>query len=116
MMRGNKPENTDFVNKLLTDKEVLDIDQHSTGSKQLYRKGDAVVWVSEMPDTGDLNGALFNLGDNAQEQSVTYADLGIKGSWQAKDLWTGEEQGTTKVMIKQAIQPHGTVLLRLHKK
>ncbi|OMP77023.1 hypothetical protein [[Flexibacter] sp. ATCC 35208] len=116
MMRGNKPENTDFVNKLLTDKEVLIIDQHSTGSKQLYRKGDAVVWVSEMPDTGDLNVALFNLGDNAQEQSVTYADLGIKGSWQAKDLWTGEEQGKTKVMIKQAIQPHGTVLLRLHKK
>ncbi|WP_343668968.1 hypothetical protein [Chitinophaga sp.] len=69
-----------------------------------------------MPDTGDWNVALFNLGDNAQEQLVTFADLGIKDSWQTKDLWMGKEQGTTKGLIKQTVQPHGTVLLQLHKK
>ena len=112
MMGGNMPENTDFVNKLLTNKDVLDIDQHSADNRQLYRKGDECVWVSTMPDTKDMNVALFNLSDSVQVQTVSFA----KGRWEAKDLWTGEQKGIVNGTVKATVPPHGTVLLRLHKK
>ena len=115
MMGGNMPENTEFVKQLLTNKDVLDIDQHSINNRQLYRKGDAVVWVSQMPGTNSWNVAFFNLGDDPQEVSVNFSDLGIKGSWQVKELWSQRTAGVAKNSFKQQINPHGTALFRLTK-
>lgn len=115
MMGGNMPENTEFVKQLLTNKDVLDIDQHSINNRQLYRKGDAVVWVSQMPGTNSWNVAFFNLGDDAREVSVNFSDLGIKGSWQVKELWSQRAAGVAKNSFKQQINPHGTALFRLTK-
>jgi hypothetical protein len=116
MMGGNMPENTDFVKQLLTNKDVLDIDQHGINSRQLYRKENAVVWVSQMPGTDSWNVAFFNLGDESQEISVDFSVLGIKGSWQVKDLWQQTSAGGAKNSFKQRINPHGTALFRLSKK
>jgi hypothetical protein len=116
MMGGNMPENTDFVKQLLTNKDVLDVDQHSINSRQLYRKENAIVWVSQMPGTGAWNIAFFNLGDEAQDISVDFSALGIKGSWQVKDLWQQTSAGVAKNSFKQKINPHGTALFRLSKK
>lgn len=115
MMGGNMPENTPFVEKLLTNKELLDINQHSINNKQLYRKDNLVVWVSQMPDTGDWNIAFFNLNDDAREVAINFSDLGIKGRWQVKDLWTLQAAGIAKNSFKQEVKPHGTALFRLSK-
>jgi hypothetical protein len=114
MMGGNMPENTPFVEQLLTNKDVLDIDQHSINNRQLYRKGNAVVWVSQMPDM-TWNVALFNLGDTAQEVSVNFSDLGIKGRRKVKDLWMQRSAGTASNSFKQLVSAHGTGLFRLSK-
>jgi hypothetical protein len=116
MMGGNMPENTDFVKQLLTNKDVLDIDQHGINSRQLYRKENAVVWVSQMPGTSSWNVAFFNLGDEPQEISIDFSALGIKGNWQVKDLWQQTSAGIAKNSFKQRINPHGTALFRLSKK
>jgi hypothetical protein len=116
MMGGDMPENTDFVKQLLTNKDVLDIDQHGINSRQLYRKENAVVWVSQMPGTDSWNVAFFNLGDESQEISIDFSALGIKGNWQVKDLWQQTSAGGAKNSFKQRINPHGTALFRLSKK
>lgn len=116
MMGGNMPENTAFVKQLLTNKDVLDIDQHSINNRQLYRKDDLVVWVSQMPGTGDWNIAFFNLNDTAREVSVNFSDLGIKGSWKVKNIWTQQPAGTAKNSFKHEVRPHGTALFRLSAK
>lgn len=115
-MGGNMPENTPFVEQLLTNKDVLDIDQHSINNRQLYRKGDAVVWVSQMPGNDSWNIAFFNLGEQALPMTVAFSELGIKGSWQLKDLWLQQSAGVAKNSLSKSVEAHGTALFRLTKK
>jgi hypothetical protein len=68
-----------------------------------------------MPGTNTWNVAFFNLGENALSMSVDFSDLGIKGSWQVKDLWSQRPAGVAKNSFKQTVNPHGTALFRLTK-
>ncbi|MCX6345990.1 MAG: NPCBM/NEW2 domain-containing protein [Armatimonadetes bacterium] len=60
MFGGHLPKNDDFTLALITNPEVLDVNQHSSGGKQLYRKGDMIAWVADVPNSKDKYLALFN--------------------------------------------------------
>jgi len=57
---GDMPKNDDFTLKVLTNDEVLAVDQHSTNNKQVYRRDDLVAWVADEPGTANKYVALFN--------------------------------------------------------
>ncbi len=63
MMGGNMPDNDDFTLSLLTNDEVLAVDQHSMGGHQLFRNDDLIAWVADMPQSTDKYLALFNAND-----------------------------------------------------
>src|SRR3546814_12688461 len=48
---------------LLTNPEVIAVDQTSEDGHQLFREGNRVGWAAREPGTGDPYLALFNLGD-----------------------------------------------------
>src|SRR3546814_5272669 len=48
---------------LLTNPEVIAVDQTSEDGHQLFREGNRVGWAAREPGTGDTYLALFNLGD-----------------------------------------------------
>lgn len=50
----------DWTVKLLTNKEVLKVNQNSLNNRQLSRKGDHIVWVADVPKSKDKYVALFN--------------------------------------------------------
>ena len=53
-----------FTLGLLTNSEVLAVNQSSTGNRQLSRKDDLIVWTAEVPNSRDRYVALFNAQDN----------------------------------------------------
>ncbi len=117
MMGGNMPENTEFVKNLLTNNEVLDVNQKGYEARQLYRKDEMVVWVSKVPGSKDLNVALFNLSKEAKNVPVDFAQLGLKGSsFTVRDLWAKKEMGSFKKTFAQKINSHGAGLYRIHVK
>jgi len=61
MFGGDLPSNDEFTLSLLTNPEVLAVDQHSRNNKQLFRDKGKVAWVADAPDGGKYL-ALFNLG------------------------------------------------------
>jgi hypothetical protein len=61
MFGGDLPSNDSFTLSLLTNPEVLAVNQHSSNNRQLYRAGDRVAWVADAPGGGKYL-ALFNLG------------------------------------------------------
>ncbi len=54
-----------FTRRLLTNPEVLAVNQHSTNNHQLARHDDLIVWVADVPGSRDRYVALFNAQDNS---------------------------------------------------
>jgi alpha-galactosidase len=97
MFGGDLPGNDAFTLSLITNKDVLEVNQHSINGKQIFRENDLIAWASDDPKTGDKFLALFNASDKlpvvdskaiwkseqitheAADQSVN-VDLDIKGA------------------------------------
>ena len=47
MFGGDLPSNDDFTLSLLTNDEVLNVDQNSRHSRQLFQRGDQIAWISD---------------------------------------------------------------------
>jgi hypothetical protein len=102
----------DWTLQLVTNREVLAVDQDGHGQKQALREGDLVAWTSA--GSGKVKYlALFNLGDGALPVEKTYASLGLgTQAYRSRELWTNAQTGkATKVNV--TLPAHGCVLLKL---
>jgi len=118
MFGGNLPDNDDFTLSLITNKDVLDVNQHSTNGKQLFRDNDFIAWTADDPKSGDKYLALFNARDSSAsaEISVKFKLIGLTGAHAVKDLWTGENLGNFTDSFVSTINRHGAGLYRIHLK
>ncbi len=106
-----------FAETLLTNREVLFVDQHSTGNHLLAGVGEPgrdVVWRSDEPKGGKRSFvAAFNVGDTPLDYNYAWKQLGLKGSeHRVRDLWQAEELGHMKE-LKGTLPPHGAALFRI---
>jgi hypothetical protein len=101
---------------LITNKDVLNVNQRSINGKQLFRKNDLIAWTADDPKNGDKYLALFNASDsvNVAEISVSFEQLGLTGSHSVKDLWSGEKLGKFGNSFSKTINRHGAGLYRIH--
>ena len=100
--------------RLLTNKEVLGVNQNSTGNCQLFRTESSVAWIADVPGTNDKYLALFNIGE-ANDESITVdlAGLGFKKPVSMRDLWAKEELGDFRNEFSAIIEPHGAGLFKI---
>jgi alpha-galactosidase len=113
IMGGNLTLLDDWTTSLLTDPEVIAVDQHSRDNHAAINTENAAVWLAR-PQTG--NGyylALFNLEDAPQTLAYSWNNLGLTGSkYSLRDLWERKELGrAASIAVKLA--PHACVLYRL---
>lgn len=103
--------------RLLTNKEVLEVNQNSTGNHQLFRTESHIAWMADVPGTKDKYIAVFNIGENS-DQSVTIdlAELGLKQKVSIRDLWAGKEVGDFKDEFSSTIESHGAGLFKISMK
>jgi hypothetical protein len=111
-----------FTLSLLTNDEVLAVNQHSGNNHQLFRTdGGLVAWVADVPGSKDKYLAVFNTGDAAAGSArgaavpvhVRLADLGLSGGVQVRDLWAGKDLGVVHDTLVAALPFHGARLYRL---
>ena len=60
IMGGHMPDNDEFTLALMTNDEVLAVNQASSNNKQLFNTNNQVVWVADVPGSKDKYVALFN--------------------------------------------------------
>ncbi len=71
-----------LTTKLLTNRNVLNVNQHSTNNRQVSRDKNLVVWAADVPNSKDKYVALFNAqsnGDGLDLQNADYASPVIAG-------------------------------------
>lgn len=78
---------------LLTNTEVLAVNQAGLAPKAIYAGSKNPIWWSKNPD-GSLNVALFNLNDAPLINTIDFGNLGFDGSAKIHNLWTHADLGS----------------------
>lgn len=100
--------------KLLTNREVLDVNQNSKNNRQLSRDDDKVVWVADIPGSDDKYVAIFNLSDENQVQiSVSLDQLGLSGKVTIRNLWEKRDLGSFQDSFSFRVNAHQSLLLKV---
>ena len=114
MMGGDLPTLDAFTLFLLTNEEVLAVDQKSTGNHELFARGNHLAWSADVPGTPDKYLAVFNLADNAPaEIAVSWRELGLGGKCAVRDLWQRKSLGLFADRFAPVIKPHAAGLYRI---
>jgi alpha-galactosidase len=106
----------DFTLSLLTDDEVLDVNQDPLAcqASRVFRdEGSRVeIWAKKLEDGSKAVG-LFNRGNAAAFVTAKWSDLGIAGRQNARDLWRHQDVGTFDGDFHAAVPRHGVVLVKI---
>ncbi len=114
MFGGNLPDNDDFTLSLLTNDEVLEVNQKAIASRQLFARENLVAWVAEAPGARAKYVAVFNVGDTTDEEvRVNWADLGLAGKCAVRDLWAHRDIGAMDGGTVFRVKPHAAALYRV---
>jgi alpha-galactosidase len=103
----------DFTLNLLTNDEVLAVDQDALGkgARKVFEKDKIQVWVKELEDGKKAIG-IFNLGDKATKTTINFADIKLHAQLMLRDLWRQQNLGVFKNSFTTSIPSHGVVLLK----
>jgi alpha-galactosidase len=104
----------DFTLSLLTNDEIIEVDQDPLGKPghRISQSDSLEVWVKQMEDGSRVTG-LFNRGDKKANVTAQWIDLGITGKQKVRDLWRQKDLGKYNDKISADVAPHGVVMLRL---
>ncbi|HEY0804733.1 MAG TPA: fibronectin type III domain-containing protein, partial [Pseudonocardiaceae bacterium] len=97
---------------LLTNDEVIAVDQAGNPAKPVSQTSDQQVWSARNPD-GSLTVALFNLGGAAATVSANWNELGIGGVAGVRDLWSHQNLGDAFGSVSATLPSHGSRLLHI---
>ena len=99
------------IEAMVTNPEVIAVDQHSTGNRPVIVTTDTVIWTAfegEVPLV-----AVFNLSDSPATITESWKALGLdRSSYRVRDLWQREELGTQS-SLRVSAPPHGSFLFGL---
>jgi alpha-galactosidase len=122
-----------FTLNLLTNDEVLAIDQDALGkqARLASAQGGEVtlhhptstktkprnfprgqVWLKELEDGSRAMG-LFNLGDEPMKVKADFSELKLEGRQTVRDLWRQTDLGAFENAYESEVAPHGVVLVKL---
>ncbi|HEY8994530.1 MAG TPA: Melibiase subfamily [Lacunisphaera sp.] len=66
MHGGDLTKTDDFTLSLLTNAEVLAINQNSTNNRPLFDRDELIAWTADVPDSADKYLAVFNVRDRVR--------------------------------------------------
>jgi alpha-galactosidase len=104
----------DFTLNLLTNDEVLAIDQDELGKEavEVAKTGGTRVYAKPLQDGSKAVG-LFNLSEGSTIVSVDWKTLDIRGAQTVRDLWRQKDLGIFRDRFQATIPAHGVVLIRV---
>ncbi|RIV82319.1 glycoside hydrolase family 27 protein [Aurantiacibacter xanthus] len=113
LIMGGDLRHLDAATKaLLTNPEVIAVNQASFGNRPHFVEDRTRIWSARAPN-GDHYLALFNTGNDPREVGIDLDMLGINRAVSVRNLWTGQNEEDASGRLSRAVRPHGSVLLRL---
>jgi len=121
IMGGDLLSMDKWTTSLLTNPEVIAVDQHSAENRGVVNTENTAVWIARTGMFNDIPPedyylAVFNIGDSEQTVHYEWKDLGLSGaSYKLRDLWRRKNSGKAAALSVK-LAPHASVLYRLEGK
>ncbi|MDD3078001.1 MAG: NPCBM/NEW2 domain-containing protein [Paludibacter sp.] len=128
LIGGDMSQMDDFTLSLLTNDEVIAINQDVLGkqARRIIQKDGKEIWVKDLEDGAKAIG-LFNVGEsdnvsqlfnwdgkaNKTSIEISWKDLNISGKYQIRDLWTQKDIKTENAVFETEVSYHGVVLIKI---
>jgi len=115
LMAGNDLRSmTPEIRDILTNKEVIAIDQDSLGrqGRRVAKDGDLEVWAKQLKN-GDRAVILLNRSSSAQQITANWEQLGYPEHLSAsvRDLWAHKDLGKSTGKFSAQVESHGVVMV-----
>ena len=114
MIGAELPELDKWTVSLITNRKVLRLLSHSKDARQIMRDKKQAIWLSKDSEYENCYLALFNLGDEIQNFSVTADELEpytFKGK-QIEELWSNERLQVFDDVFETEILARGAKLFK----
>jgi hypothetical protein len=116
MFGGDLPSNDEFTNSLITNDEVLEVNQRGLRGYPVSEGGPRVIWAADGPN-GVKYFAVFNVGDRGPiDIRVDWRALGMPEQSVLRDLWERKDIEGADGGYTFRIPAHGSGLYRLTKR
>jgi alpha-galactosidase len=131
MVGANLTKNDAWTTSLLTNPEVIAVDQESSANRPVVTTEPTVVWTARTGAQGDRYVAVFSLRDTEQKIHYEWRDLGLQadevsqagqgshsgdggqaGKLRLRDLWERKDLGAAE-SLNVTLAPHGSALYRV---
>ncbi len=113
MLGGYLPENDRVTFEIITNEEVLAVNQHCVNNRQVKNENGIVVWMAEVPNSDKKYLAVFNTNNEVVNVSLSFDEMGLKGAFAFRNLWEKKNIGILKNKLSTSIIPHGCVFYSL---
>jgi alpha-galactosidase len=114
IMGGDLTKLDGFTLSLLTDPEVIAVDQHSSNNRQIFDRNGLIGWMADAPRSGDKYLALFNTTEGRGKVPVDVLGLGLGKAVRIRDLWKQSDiAGVVMGRFAPEIPAHGAGLYRI---
>jgi alpha-galactosidase len=115
LIAGNDLRNmTPEIHDILTNKEVIAIDQDPLGrqGRRVWKDGDLEVWAKQLQN-GDRAAILLNRGSAEQQITMGWEQLGYPAHLSAtvRDLWAHKDMGKFTGKFSATVASHGVVMV-----
>jgi len=113
MVGGDLTRADGWTTSLLTNTEVIAVDQHSRKNRPVITTDKIVVWTAKAESGTDSYVAVFNISDSAQNAKYTWKQLGLMGKhYKLRDLWQHKDL-TVANSLEVNLLSHSSVLYQL---
>jgi len=111
---GDMAKLDDFTLNVLTNDEVIDVDQDTLGKQAatVAKVGDLEVWAKDLAGGSKAVG-LFNRGEQEADVAARWSDLSIRGPQIVRDLWRQKDVGRFENEFTANVGRHGVMLLKI---
>ena len=120
MIGGDLPSMDEWTTSLLTNPEVIDVNQTSSDNRAVVSNDKVAIWVAfgalVMDSPPLLYVAVFNTGDAQQSIQYKWKELELEGSkYKVRDLWQRKDLGSAR-SLRLNVAPHSSALFQLQKR
>lgn len=102
----------DYTLSLVTNPEVINVNQNSEKPLFVYNKGGIAVWQTKIENCTAV--AVFNLSDEEKHYKLSFSDLGIENVRAVRDLWARKDIPKCENDVVVSLKPHSSEFFEMH--
>jgi len=110
---GDMTQMDAFTLSLLTNREVIAVNQSSTHNRQLFNSGGLIAWTADAGDATNKYLAVFNTTGAAAPVPVSLFALGFTNACAVRSLWNQTDLGAVSGTFSPVLASHRGALYRL---